>query len=61
MLTMVISGGQTGADRAALDASLELAFPIGGSCPVGRMAEDGPISSVYTLTEIRQWWLPATN
>jgi hypothetical protein len=52
MLSMVISGGQTGADRAALDAGLEAAFPIGGSCPVGRMAEDGPISHTYTLTEI---------
>lgn len=52
MLTKVISGGQTGADRAALDAGLESAFPIGGSCPVGRIAEDGPISSVYALTEI---------
>ncbi|TGG95592.1 hypothetical protein E4656_04045 [Natronospirillum operosum] len=52
MLSKVISGGQTGADRAALDAGLEAVFPIGGSCPVGRMAEDGPISSAYTLTEI---------
>jgi hypothetical protein len=52
MLSTVISGGQTGADRAALDAGLEAAFPIGGSCPVGRMAEDGPISHTYTLTEI---------
>ena len=52
MLTKIISGGQTGADRAALDAGLEFDFPIGGSCPVGRMAEDGPISHVYTLTEI---------
>lgn len=52
MLSKIISGGQTGADRAALDAGLELGFPIGGSCPAGRMAEDGPISSVYNLTEI---------
>ncbi|MBU59718.1 MAG: hypothetical protein CL543_12635 [Alcanivorax sp.] len=52
MLSMIISGGQTGADRAALDAALEAAFPMGGSCPVGRMAEDGPIDDVYTLTEI---------
>lgn len=52
MLSKVISGGQTGADRAALDAALELGFPIGGSCPVGRMAEDGPINHAYTLTEI---------
>ncbi|MDC0663573.1 YpsA SLOG family protein [Marinobacter sp. SS21] len=52
MLSKIISGGQTGADRAALDAALELAFPIGGSCPVGGMAEDGPINDGYTLTEI---------
>ncbi|KGK42733.1 hypothetical protein LH51_04810 [Nitrincola sp. A-D6] len=52
MLSKVISGGQTGADRAALDAALEHSFPIGGSCPVGRMSEDGPIDNVYTLTEI---------
>lgn len=52
MLSKVISGGQTGADRAALDAGLEANFPIGGNCPAGRMAEDGPISSEYDLTEI---------
>jgi hypothetical protein len=52
VLSKVISGGQTGADRASLDAALELGFPIGGSCPVGRLAEDGPINCVYTLTEI---------
>lgn len=52
MLSKVISGGQTGADRAGLDAALESGFPIGGSCPVGRMAEDGPINDTYTLTEI---------
>lgn len=52
MLSMVISGGQTGADRAVLDAALQSAFPVGGSCPAGRMAEDGPISEAYPLTEI---------
>ncbi|MBK6617252.1 MAG: putative molybdenum carrier protein [Nitrosomonas sp.] len=52
MLEKIISGGQTGADRAALDAALESVFPIGGSCPVGRMAEDGPIDPCYSLTEI---------
>ena len=52
MLSKIISGGQTGADRAALDAALELSFPLGGSCPVGRMAEDGPINEAYGLTEI---------
>lgn len=52
MLTRIISGGQTGADRAALDAALALSFPIGGSCPVGRMAEDGPLAERYALDEI---------
>jgi len=52
MLTKIISGGQTGADRAALDAGLTAGFPTGGSCPVGRMAEDGPIDHRYHLLEI---------
>ncbi len=52
MLSNIISGGQTGADRAALDAGIESGFPIGGSCPAGRRAEDGPIDEVYPLTEI---------
>lgn len=52
MISKIISGGQTGADRAALDAALKVGFPIGGSCPAGRLAEDGPISEAYSLTEI---------
>jgi hypothetical protein len=52
MLRKIVSGGQTGADRAALDASLEMKFPIGGYCPLGRMAEDGPIDPQYPLIEI---------
>ena len=48
----MISGGQTGADRAALDVGLLLNIPIGGSCPKGRIAEDGPIDSKYPLTEL---------
>lgn len=52
MLSKIISGGQTGADRAALDAGLDRGFPTGGSCPVGRMAEDGPLDSRYKLDEI---------
>lgn len=51
-LSKIISGGQTGADRAALDAGIEADCPIGGSCPAGRLAEDGSISNVYKLTEI---------
>jgi hypothetical protein len=50
-LTRIVSGGQTGADRAALDAALDLAFPCGGWCPKGRRAEDGPIAARYPLRE----------
>ncbi len=48
---LIISGGQTGVDRAALDAALEMGIPIAGWCPKGRRAEDGPIDNRYTLTE----------
>jgi len=48
----IISGGQTGVDRAALDAALAAGIPCGGWCPGGRMAEDGPIPTRYPLTEI---------
>lgn len=49
----IISGGQTGVDRAALDAALTLGFFCGGSCPRGRLAEDGPIPRKYPLKELR--------
>ena len=48
----VISGGQTGADRAALDAAIDRDYPIAGACPKGRLAEDGTIPERYPLTEI---------
>lgn len=47
----IISGGQTGVDRAALDVALELGLPAGGWCPRGRLAEDGPIDIRYPLKE----------
>jgi hypothetical protein len=47
----VVSGGQTGVDRAALDAATTLGLPIGGWCPHGRRAEDGPIPDRYALHE----------
>ena len=47
----VISGGQTGVDRAALDVALELGIPCGGWCPRGRRAEDGRIPERYPLRE----------
>jgi hypothetical protein len=47
----IISGGQTGADRAALDWAIEHRFAHGGWCPLGRKAEDGIIAAKYQLTE----------
>lgn len=47
----VHSGGQTGVDRAALDAALSAGVPVGGWCPRGRRAEDGPIPPRYPLCE----------
>jgi hypothetical protein len=48
----IISGGQTGVDRAALDAALACDIACGGWCPRGRMAEDGRIPDRYPLTEM---------
>ena len=45
------SGGQTGADRAALDWAIARGLPHGGWCPKGRLAEDGPIAASYRLQE----------
>jgi len=47
----IVSGGQTGVDRAALDVAKELGFECGGWCPKGRLAEDGPIPNDYPLQE----------
>ena len=47
----IISGGQTGADRAALDAAIESGLPCGGYCPLGRLTEDGRLPRRYPLTE----------
>jgi hypothetical protein len=52
MLTRIISGGQTGVDRAALDAAIDLGIPHGGWCPRGRRAEDGRIPDRYQLVEL---------
>ena len=50
-LSQIISGGQTGVDRAALDAAVELGIPHGGWCPRNRLAEDGRIPERYRLKE----------
>src|SRR6516162_5915243 len=51
VISKVVSGGQTGVDRAALDIALELGVPCGGWCPKGRLAEDGVIPDRCPLTE----------
>ena len=51
-LKKIISGGQTGVDRGALDAALSVDFPVGGWCPQHRKAEDGVIPARYPLLEL---------
>jgi Circularly permutated YpsA SLOG family len=51
-LLKVISGGQTGVDRGALDAALALQAECGGWCPEGRLAEDGTIPKRYPVVEL---------
>ena len=50
-LEKIVSGGQTGVDRAALDVALELGIGCGGWCPRGRRAEDGRIPRRYPMRE----------
>lgn len=50
-LRRIVSGGQAGADRAALDWALGNGFPHGGWCPRGRITEDGPLPAHYLLRE----------
>jgi hypothetical protein len=47
----IVSGGQTGVDRVALDVAIALGIPHGGWCPRGRLAEDGQIPDRYELRE----------
>jgi len=51
MIKRIVSGGQTGVDRAALDVALSRGVPCGGWCPKGRLAEDGRIPLSYPLRE----------
>ncbi len=52
MIEKIVSGGQTGADRAALDAAIRLGIPHGGWVPKGRKAEDGILSDRYRMREM---------
>lgn len=52
LISKIVSGGQTGADRAALDWAIDHGVPHGGWCPKGRLAEDGPIPACYDLREM---------
>ncbi len=61
-ITTIISGGQSGVDRAALDTAIALGLPHGGFCPRGRKAEDGPIAEKYKLKEtLSKSYLPRTK
>ena len=48
MIQKIISGAQTGADRAGIDAAIELGIEYGGWVPKGRKAEDGIVPEKYT-------------
>jgi hypothetical protein len=52
MIKKIISGGQTGAERAALDVAIRLNIPYGGWVPKGRLAEEGSIPERYQLQEM---------
>jgi hypothetical protein len=47
----IVSGGQTSADRAALDLAIDHGIPRGGWCPSGRRADDGSINLLYQPEE----------
>jgi hypothetical protein len=53
-LTKIISGGQTGVDRAALEAAIAVGLKIGGAAPRGLWAEDGTIPASYNLTPVEE-------
>jgi Circularly permutated YpsA SLOG family len=59
MIRKIISGGQTGADRAGLDFAIEAGLEHGGYIPRGRKAEDGRIDDRYNLIELSTSSYPA--
>lgn len=58
LVKKVISGGQTGVDRAGLDAAIELGIEHGGYAPKGRKAEDGQIPAIYNMEELTKGGFP---
>jgi Circularly permutated YpsA SLOG family/Domain of unknown function (DUF6794) len=52
MIRKIVSGGQTGADQAALDVAIKLGIPHGGWLPAGRRTEAGPLAHTYNLREM---------
>ena len=52
LISKIISGGQTGVDRGAIEAALELGFPYGGLIPKGRLAEDGVVPEKFDKMEV---------
>ena len=58
-ISVIISGGQTGADRGALDFAIKKGVRQGGWCPLGRKAEDRIIPSCYLLRETTTELYPA--
>ena len=59
MIKKIISGGQTGADRAALDVAVKFNIPHGGWIPKGRITEEGPLADRYKLQEMPTTSYPA--
>ncbi len=59
MVIKIISGGQTGVDRAALDAAISLEIPHGGFVPAGRITEEGPLDQKYKMKELLSSSYPA--
>jgi hypothetical protein len=52
MIKKIISGGQAGTDRTALDVALKLGIPHGGWIPKGHKTEDGALPEIYRLKEM---------